>query len=248
MQRHKRYTNQLADATNYALNSFGREPENAEINGVVGDHFAYVGRTQASIPYLERASELDPMRTDPWIFLSINRQIFGDLDGSDRAAKRAVELTNVSGYSVLADNAYLRGDPEQAMKYFMDLHLAVKPQIPEGLRAKHLWEAAARAYYLDSDKDREALKTLIGLSLQTEDLQVNSFNLVLMARTGMIEELFENWDNVGSGNATLGALLWGNSDWAQAIRRHPGFPDFVREMGFWEEWEAHGYPDICRPD
>ena len=247
MQRHKRYTNQLADATRFALSAFDSEPENAEINGVVGDQFAYVGRTQASIAYLERASELDPMRTDPWIFLSINRQILGDLDGSDRAARRALELSNVSGYSVLADNAFLRGDPEKAMQYFMDLHAVVKPQVPEDLRAAHLWEAAARAYYQDSDADMEALRTLIKLSLQTERPMINAFNLVLMARTGMIEEMFDNWDKVGSGNSTLGTLIWGNSDWAKAIRDHAEFPEFVREMGFLAEWQAHGYPDICRP-
>ncbi len=247
MQRYHRYSNQLAASTEFAHKAFELEPENSEINGVLGDHFAYLGRIDEAIPYLERASELDPMRTDPWVFLSITRSAKGDYEGAIRAGKRAIELGNVGGFSALSDAYYLSGDKEKAAELMMGFRDAIKSQLPENMRAIDLWEAAGRAYYLDNDKDRALLQSVVSLMLASENTQINAFNLGLMARTQMIDELFAYWGQAGGTNAVLGASLWGDMGWAKTARAHPGFPKFLEENGFIDDWKVNGWPDRCRP-
>ena len=247
MQRYHRYSNQLAQATSYGRAAFELEPENSEINGVLGDHFAYLGRTRDAMPFLQRASELDPMRTDPWVFLSVTRNIEGDLAGAERAAKRAIELGNVGGYAALSDALYLNGEMQEAADVMMDFREAILDQLPENLRVKELWEGAARAYYLDNDAAVGNMRSLATLIMESEELQINAFFLGLLARTYMFDEMFEYWGRGGGTNAVLGASLWGDMDWAKAARAHPGFAKFAEENGFLEEWQANGWPDKCRP-
>lgn|GEM_PF-949446 len=41
------------------------------------------------------------------------------------------------------------------------------------------------------------------------------------------------------------AQLWNN--WAVAVRKDPGFKDWVDKLGYADFWRKHGWPDRCRP-
>ncbi len=246
--RDARYRQNLADATRHIKHALELEPDNAEVNSVAGDHFAYMGRTEAAIELIENAQRSDPLRTDPWVFRSILHMNKGEYEPAVVAANRATELGNFAGLGVVGDALYALGKKEEAQQTILDLRDIAAAQLDPGMRDPRLWGAGSRAYYGDSELDKQALRGFLSQALRSDpDMAINAFHLGMMARVGMYEELFQYWNKAGAGNATLGAQLWSDFDWAREIRAHPGFAVFVQTQGYIEDWNAHGWPDICRP-
>jgi len=46
-------------------------------------------------------------------------------------------------------------------------------------------------------------------------------------------------------NEQIHAQIWNN--WAVAIRQDPRFKNWVKELGYVDFWQKHGWPDRCRP-
>ena len=236
-----------ADAFASIKKAIELRPNDTSAQTIYGLKLAKLGRSRDAIKTLKRAIELDPLNPFAWAYLAHAYQAASEYQPSDAAARRGVELGNFAAYQVQADNALIRGDGDKAIDIMLDLHAVASAQLTTDMGARHLWEAGGRAMYKDSKVDQAALKGLLNIALNSDDPEINAVTLSLLARFGMIEDLFRIWDLGGASGATLSATFWSDLEWARHIRQHPKFPDFAEDQGYLAAWQEYGWPDKCQP-
>jgi tetratricopeptide (TPR) repeat protein len=81
-----------------------------------GAELLRAGRTEEAIPWLRKATEIDPELSDAWINLGVGKRRAGDLDGAEAAYRRALEINPeaASAYQNLASVLGLRGKKKEA--------------------------------------------------------------------------------------------------------------------------------------
>jgi Flp pilus assembly protein TadD len=81
-----------------------------------GAELLRAGRTDEAIPWLRKATEIDPELSDAWINFGVGRRRAGDLDGAEAAYRRALEVNPeaASAYQNLASVLGLRGKKKEA--------------------------------------------------------------------------------------------------------------------------------------
>ena len=81
-----------------------------------GAELLRAGRTDEALPWLRKATEIDPELSDAWINFGVGRRRNGDLDGAEAAYRRALEVNPeaASAYQNLASVLGLRGKKKEA--------------------------------------------------------------------------------------------------------------------------------------
>jgi Flp pilus assembly protein TadD len=81
-----------------------------------GAELLRAGRTDEALPWLRKATEIDPELSDAWINFGVGRRRAGDLDGAEAAYRRALEVNPeaASAYQNLASVLGLRGKKKEA--------------------------------------------------------------------------------------------------------------------------------------
>jgi adenylate cyclase len=240
------YDGDLVSAFGLTHEALSRAPQHPGLNFSMGHMKAMFGYMRDALPYLEKATHIDPFDAFAWTMRAMISQNLGDFDGAETSAERAAELGEFTAFDVLAWNAFLRGDADRAvLKYsqFCDAAAAVSPM--PGLLP--YLQATMRAYFQGSEADAETVRGLLTMLASAPDFTPNGYTINTAARLGLADHVFAQWRAVLAGKSTLAVSIWGDQPWARALRQHPDFILFLEREGFVDLWRVYGWPEKCRP-
>ena len=224
----------------------GLDPGNSIMLANLGLNYTITGRADMAESVLEEAARLDPNRAAFISYVALVKRNLGKYDESDVYAMKAAEMGYFIAYDTLAWNAYSRGDQEKAQEYFLKIQELGGGQLAPDFRARSLWEAAARAYFEDSEQDKLAIQNIIKIYLDSDNAQINGVIVTLLFRMGMHDHFFQYVDEALASRAVALAGMWDDSNASQQIRQNAKFPDFVRNIGYVDFWNEFGWPEECQ--
>ena len=208
--------------------------------------YTQAGRADIAEPHLERAAVLDPNRPPFMSLVAMAKRNLRKFDESDAYAQQAADTGYIIAFDILARNAFSRGDAETARELFMLMPERGASQLSPDFQATGLWEAAARAYFEDSDKDLKALQSMFTIYLESENAVINGLLVTSLLRAGLPELFFEKVNEaLGSSTFALSAI-WDDTRASGLARQSQDFSDFAKRHGYIQLWDKIGWPENCR--
>ncbi|MEO0786409.1 MAG: winged helix-turn-helix domain-containing protein [Pseudomonadota bacterium] len=211
-----------------------------------------IGHIRESHRLLERAAEIDPQWYVVWQNIAFSNLYLEDYEGVFDAYNRALALgmNQIPGArDVRSEAAYLQGNPELAMIYWMSNFEGQEDS--RLVQQRVMWETAGRAVLLNDLAAREIMETTYQSSLNAQgrpppilwmpQLHLGNVDRVmdLLADTEpqSPEELY--------GFSALIQLVWEPAPTSVAFRNHPRFLEFAETHGLLSAWQKLGWPDEC---
>jgi DNA-binding winged helix-turn-helix (wHTH) protein len=232
----------LLTAFGLANDALSRAPSDAGIVFSVGHYNALFGYTQDALPFIQKATEIDPFDGFAWTTRALICENLGDREGVEAFATRAAGLGEVAAFEVLAWSAYQNGDAELASeRYSHYRQSAAAPNISPDKVAR--WEMIAKALFAGCQAKADALRERLKTQFAAPDFRPDASSISMAAKLGLAEAVFSQWRDVFAAKSSLAVALWSDLPWARALRAHPAFPAFLRREGFIDLWRVYGWPD-----
>jgi len=221
------------------------DPKNTYALGNTGLVFAQMGLAGEAVKYFSEAVQFEPNRPSYKAYLAIAKRNLGEFDLSNEWAQKAVDMGYFISYDTLAWNAYSQGDPDKAVEYMMSLYHAGGAQLSPDFQSQALWESSSRAYFKDSQKDSDLIRSLFETQFASPDAEVDGVTTAVFARHGMYEKFFK-YVHDARGNAVALMGIWDNNPNSVKLRNHEGFKSFAQSSGMIDFWRKYGWPEKCQ--
>jgi serine/threonine protein kinase/tetratricopeptide (TPR) repeat protein len=163
----------------------------------------------------------------------------GNLELAERLLLRAQDLGLVHvgyGLSALAD---VRGQRDEAVRQLTRVLEVLGGNLPPGSPA-----LIARGAFGDVQARDKALSLLNGYLATRPPLVAGAVPLALLRLGQTARALEVSQAGPTSNDSLFFPVLWSN--YGQAARTSPAFPEFARRVGLADFWDREGPPDLCR--
>lgn len=238
----------LVEAYRFAEQAIALEPDNEGIVFSVGHYNALFGYTKRALPYLERATQLDPLDGFAWQSRALVNQNLGHYDLAEQEALEAIRLGDIGALDVLAWNALQSGAPSKAMTYHMDLFDAATEVSDPGLGGRFLWVGAGKALFEKDPNTSDMVQDILQMQFQNDDFEPSAVSISLAAKLGMYDALYDQWRQAYATKSVIAISIWSDFEWARNLRQHEGFAAFAKREGMIDLWQTYGWPDLCQPN
>ena len=244
-----------AGALDLAFEAYAREPQSADVASRLGSFLLYIGRTRDALPFVEAATEQDPVYGRNYAMLSVAHFNLGNIDRALAAAQRMVDL-GMPGMWLAAIKA-AQGDHEAAVADYYASRMLMNTVIlpPAGTAPMNeaardaYWAIGARGCCSGKEEDRSMYcKMLTGLHATMPDPYDPSiaFPAIWMGHSELVMKIYG--ECIHPANMFGLMSLWSNSDPICKTRQHPGFMEFAEKIGLVEAWNRYGWPDVMPSD
>lgn len=221
-------------------------------NGIVsfaqGYSRAAMGQTKAAIPYFENVMNLDPANGAVVNFLGSALLQSGDLDGAKTNFQKSLDLGYFSAFIGLAHIAFLQGDSEGAIEYWLTMYDTIGQYLATQFQGRSSWEITANGFFSGKEADRLKLLAMVDTYMQSPDPIVDLVIMDIYLRAGAPEAFMDTFEAYPIPNPDFALLhIWGEMETNRKVRQHPNFQGFAKRNGLLEYWQTYGWPDKCRP-
>ena len=202
------------------------------------------GLLRQGLEHLEHAMQSEPMSHAGEALLGSARHILGDSQNPEAAYSEAFNKGILPAGLIFAWLLTDRGEPDEAST-FLHANFALLVPLLENLFGPAVSEEqVAGAIIQRSDAARDRLAEAMHQRIDEGEVQPNSGALLVPIMLGR-PELFMHAARRVSTTYLPGALVhvWGNTSEARALREHPEFAAFARELGMPQVWQRFGWPE-----
>ena len=238
-----RYQRRFRESREWLDRAEALEPDDASVNLYYAQWLITVGYTRQGVERLDRTLAIDPMLPNALNWRAMQYSFAGDHEAAERMAKRAEALGLGLSASPLAEVARARGDLERAKALVLPglLLNADCLKDPETSLRRLLDGTSAGADVPARDAATAVLEECVAAGPD----QLPTWVVLSYLRLGQPERVlaliharptrdeagtfFRIWSPIGVG-----------------LRRLPGFPGFMRDVGLAEVWDRYGPPDLCK--
>jgi len=214
------------------------EPDDVTANFAHASFLIVTGYSDAGTAALERVLAIDPLSPNALFWRGLQYLKSGDLAGARRSFELAQDQRLQFASVGLGYLALVEGRPEASVPQFKAGWLANGPALTE---ADATLLARATAGHEDA---RIAVRAEVERLAVEHAGKVPPVHLRTLLLMGEAQRYFELDAAHVSSNQAINSLLW--LPMLREVRRHVGFPEYTRLIGFAALWDAHGPPDACR--
>lgn len=244
-----------AGALDLAFEAYAREPQSADVASRLGSFLLYIGRTRDALPYVEVATEQDPVNGRNFAMLSTVHFNLGNFKEALAAGQRMVDLGMPTMWLAAIQSAQGNYDEATATYYAsrMQMNTVILPPAgtePMSIEARDAyWNIAAKGCCSGKAEDRALYcQMLNGLQAAMPDPCDSSiaFPAIWMGHSELVMKLYR--EQIHPANMYGLMSLWADSDPIRRTREHPDFMGFAEEIGLAGAWDRYGWPDLMPVD
>ena len=139
-----------------------------------------------------------------------------------------------------------QGRVDESMAIWREYGAAITGRYLPELEEPDVWVAFGDALQGRNAEALEWARNLFKDYFSQADSRTNTYRLYALVQLGEPAEamrlLLERPYPI---NAGFVAAIWQDIDGFPALRQHPDFPDFARDIGLVEAWDRYGWPSQC---
>lgn len=235
----------IAETIRLAEHGYRLDPDHPDVAARYAYYMTMIGRSGDAMLPVRHAIDLDPIQGRNHMILSIALLNMGDIEGADRHAQRAVELSYHAAALAHQFAAYAAGNNALAIERSVHgARTALTHALPSQVSTPEIWHMVASALYGGSDEQRTALVANMGRAITDPERRTEIAYLWVLLGAGAIPEFLDAFGPTASpGNHLILAFLWNATRPVCHLRDHPDFMTFAQRIGLKAAWDAYGYPD-----
>lgn len=235
----------IAETIRLAERGYRLDPDHPDVAARYGYYLTMIGRSGDAMAAVRHAIDLDPIQGRNHMILSIALLNLGDIEGADRHAQRAIDLSYHAAALVHQLTSYAAGNHALAIERAVSgARTALTHALPSQVSTPEIWHIVASALYGGSDEQRAALVANMGLMITDPERRTEIAYLWVLLAAGAIPEFLDAFGPTPApGNHLILAFLWSEIRPLCQLRQHPDFMLFAERIGLKAAWDAYGYPD-----
>ncbi|MGY6554367.1 MAG: hypothetical protein ACXIUM_07575 [Wenzhouxiangella sp.] len=253
---HRWTENDPVGALDLAHEAYRLEPDNPDVVLRLGSFLLYIGRTREALPYIEAATDLDPVNGRNFAMLSVAQLNLGNIDEAIVAGQRMVDLGLPAMWLAVATAA--AGDHKLAVELYRQTRLLMNTVIfpPAGTRPlpgpalRVYWQVAARGVCSGSKVHRKVYCALLDHLHGSLPDPCDTSIVAPAIWMGYSEMVFKTLGRqITPANMYCLMSLWADIEPIRQTRLHPEFLTFAERIGLVAAWGKYGWPDLlANPD
>jgi TolB-like protein len=253
---HRWTKNDIVGALDLAFEAYRLEPHNPDVVIRLGAFLLYCGRTAEALPYIEAATDQDPVHGRNFALLSTAYLNIGAIKKAIIAGQRMADLGFPSLWLGVASAA--AGKHELAVEQYRQTRLLLNtvifppagsaPMSPEALDA--FWLMAAKGVCSGAEEDRVQYCNMLEMLYATLPDKYDTTIVMPAIWMGHCDMVFKTiGKQITPANFFCLQALWADREPINQIRAHSEFLSFAQRIGLTAAWEKYGWPDLLpRPE
>ena len=239
----------------YALQAYRLEPTNADVTMRLGSCLLFLGRTREALPYIEAATDQDPINGRNYAMLCTARLNLGDFEAARIAGQSMIDM-GLPGFHLALSQMAL-GDRDAAQETYYDTRRFVGTMITPPPGAMEVTDEVRDFYLMTAAKgvcsgDAEAHKDYCNLVDMLHETLLEPYDhsvawpAIWMGHTDLVMKIYR--ERIHPGNMAGLMHLWADIEPMNRTINHPDFMAFAEDIGMVEAWEKYGWPDMIPSD
>ncbi len=222
------------------------EPQNPFIAIRYGYYLALLGQLELGVEMMSQGLRLDPTDAAGVANLGYIKLTLGDLNEAERLIRRAYDLGFKPAGGMLSAVLQKQGRVDESMAVWREYGAAVTGRYLPEFEAPEAWATFGDALQGRNADAREWAIDVFRDYFSQADSRTNTYRLYTLVQLGEPAEamrlLLESPYPI---NAGFVASIWQDIHGFPALRQHPDFPDFARDIGLVNAWDSYGWPPQC---